>query len=509
MLTACRNKWIGRWLAGLGLFAALPSAAAQIADQVIIYASIPSTPNEVVLRYDRKLNLLSETNVTPYGGSINTETDIAVNREGDYRIAFDALSTTQLLKLDCLGQVVGTTWLGHNPVNVAVDAADGVYALTRIPLLAPGPAYGLDATTGTLWSSMDGPALYTWYPTELAVLSTGALWMADESEEGQPKFQPRFARLDVQSGHVLSTFWIPGPGWPTIDTGVLKLKASADGTMWATLSGQGYELVKTDGSSVLAKFPIDGGFTGGAYHIAVDAQDRVYILGFGYDGKLLRYDPLAPESPETFTAKGIIIGFALGSTGEEAFIVYAPLSAPLTQRLERLNLRTGVGSSAPIDPVYDKGSIAYGDPTGFVFANVIDQNGDSDGDGRTNREETLAGSSPYDPLSRPEGPHVYVSFVSITNALVLTYTDPDGLLDAQGGLDLSTLSVTIGNFGNVFWFLVPFATALDLSADLTQATLTFGALPLPLNKKWQVEATVADLTGATGWDWQVTPPGDL
>jgi hypothetical protein len=92
---------------------------------------------------------------------------------------------------------------------------------------------------------------------------------------------------------------------------------------------------------------------------------------------------------------------------------------------------------------------------------------------------------------------------------VLTYKDLDGLVDPQGGLDLSTLSVTIGNYGNVFWLLAPFATALDLSPDMKQATLTFGALPLPFDKKWQVEATIADLTGATGWDWQVTPPGDL
>ncbi len=39
--------------------------------------------------------------------------------------------------------------------------------------------------------------------------------------------------------------------------------------------------------------------------------------------------------------------------------------------------------------------------------------------------------------------------------------------------------------------------------------MTLGALPLPSGKKWKVEARVSDLTGATGWDWQVTPPGDL
>jgi hypothetical protein len=103
---------------------------------------------------------------------------------------------------------------------------------------------------------------------------------------------------------------------------------------------------------------------------------------------------------------------------------------------------------------------------------------------------------------------VTLSFTA-SNALVITYFDPDGLVDPVGGLDMSTLSLTIANYGNVFWFLLPFATALDVNADLTQATLTLGALPLPANKKWQVEARVSDLTGAVGWDWQVTSPGDL
>src|SRR5262249_2241245 len=119
------------------------------------------------------------------------------------------------------------------------------------------------------------------------------------------------------------------------------------------------------------------------------------------------------------------------------------------------------------------------------------------------------GSDPFDPTSRPNGPKVYIQFEPVTNAIELTYQDPDGLIDPQGGLDVSSLSLAISHYGNVFNYLLPYVTALDVSPDLKQATLTFGALPLPNNKKWPVEARVADLTGAVGWDWQVTPPGDL
>ncbi len=150
-----------------------------------------------------------------------------------------------------------------------------------------------------------------------------------------------------------------------------------------------------------------------------------------------------------------------------------------------------------------------GDHTGWVYANVVDQNGDNDGDGASNRTETLAASNPFDPLSRPEGPKVYLSFAPTTNAIVLTYVDPDGLLDPAGGLDLSSLQLLTGAGTNVWAFILPFLTTVDVTSDLTHATATFGLLPLPSDLKIRLEARVTDLTGAEGWDWQVTPPGDL
>ena len=63
--------------------------------------------------------------------------------------------------------------------------------------------------------------------------------------------------------------------------------------------------------------------------------------------------------------------------------------------------------------------------------------------------------------------------------------------------------------GAIFQFLLSFLTFAQVSPDGTEVTAFFGALPIAPNLKWQFEATVADKTGATGWDWQVTRPGDL
>jgi hypothetical protein len=81
--------------------------------------------------------------------------------------------------------------------------------------------------------------------------------------------------------------------------------------------------------------------------------------------------------------------------------------------------------------------------------------------------------------------------------------------DPAGGLDLASLALLTGAGTNVFQFMLPFLTEVDATPDGTEATATFGALPLPSNLKIRLEARVSDLTGVVDWDWQVTPPGDL
>jgi hypothetical protein len=200
-----------------------------------------------------------------------------------------------------------------------------------------------------------------------------------------------------------------------------------------------------------------------------------------------------------------VLGYALGPSGEELFAVTAQIPS---YRLVRVNLVTGVRSARSLDPFISNG-IGNGDPTGFIWANVLDQGGDNDGDGASNRTETLAGTSPYDATSRPQGPKVYLDFAQSNNAIILRLSDPDGLLDPTGGLNVPSLSVKIGPYGEVFPILLQFLTLVQLSPDGTQATAFFGALPFATDAELTVDASVADKTGAIGWDWQITPPGEL
>ncbi len=514
MNDSCRRR--EAYVAGLGLAAALSlggvDAVAQVAHQVVIYGQESNPHKELVLRYDRKLQFLGATDVEPYGGSVAKVTPIAVDAQGSYWIAFNPLQTKQLLHLDSGGEVVGSIPLGHNPVNVVVDGSESAYALTRISLLPPGPLYKADTTThSVLWSSMAAPSVYTWYPQSLLVTSAGQVWVGDTTDLFFPKHVPYITRINPADGSILKRLQLPAPP-SSGDSGMPKLIAAGDGTMWAqTWGGGNFSLVKTDGLNVLADFPINGGVNDGNYHMAVDAHDRVYVIAFtpgGHGEALLRYDPLDPENPVLFFVDKSIAGFALGASGDEAFIVAAPLQIPIVKHLVRLNLRSGVMSSIPLQPTYKSPEVPYGDPTGFILANVIDQNGDNDGDGYPNRVETLATSNPFDASSRPNGPKVTISFAP-NNAIILTYFDPDGLLHPTGGLDLSTLSLVAGNYGEVFPFLMSFLTFVDVQPDGLTASAVFGGLPLPDDFKLQLEATVADLSGANGWDWQVTPPGDL
>ena len=170
--------------------------------------------------------------------------------------------------------------------------------------------------------------------------------------------------------------------------------------------------------------------------------------------------------------------------------------------------RIGRKSSIPTDAWFDA-TLAYGDPTGFVFANTVDRQGDNDGDGIPNGVETAARSNPFDALSRPDGPKVFIDFAPGSHAPVLILRDPDGLLDDRKGLDLAKLSLKVGGYGEVFPNLLPFVTTVTLSQDRTQARVEFGALHLANDAKLKFEARVTDLTGAVGWDFQVSPPGDL
>jgi hypothetical protein len=487
----------------VALSVATGTARTQIADQVVLFG-VDKQFADHIARFDRKLHLLGLTKtggVGAGGGILDDFAGVAVDAQGRYWVPFDALNDTKVLRMESDGTLIlPSTNLQHNANYLVTTPSSVTYVLTRIPLTAAGPLYALDADGAVLWTNPAGPALFSHYPQTLDMTPNGELWIGGAS--GNPTL-PRLVRVDPGSGAVLDVKTYTQQGFGVSEIGP---DAAPDGTFWTFFDNQLTHLVALQVAQQ-AQYPAY------AWYPRIDAAGNIVLRMVDKPApyqtdKLLRLDgrTLAVIGEYPLGGATTQYPFALGPSGEDVYVSggYPPNYTPC---LWRVNLATGTKSSVGLDGI--SWEMTRGDPTGFIWANVRDQQGDADGDGAANRAETLAGSDPFDPTSRPEGPKVYISFAPTTNALVLTWVDPDGLLDPVGGLDLSTLSVTIGNYGNVFWLLAPFATALDLSPDMKKATLTFGALPLPSDKKWQVEATIADLTGATGWDWQVTPPGDL
>ena len=502
--------------AGVALCLISTAAEAQAVDQVVVTSADAGIFKPVIRRFDRRLKLLGSTPLSSQTSSSIDEvgTAIAVLPNGDIWIPIDPLNQKKLVRMNSAGALLPTVVLGDYPVQLATSGLGLVYALTRLPLATPKPLYAVDFAGAIQWSNPAGPASYTGvYPRSIGVSPSGELWIGDDTNGscGCQFAYPELTLLDAMSGSIVRKLALPYTATPPAITPLHHIAAGVEGTIWVTTQGDFQSwLHQVDTDRILATFPIPGSYNGETTQIRVDAAGDVWGVSTFQEtgGTVLRkYDQHTGAVVDEVDAGDRINGFALGASGEDLLAVTLDTDPPF-YRLVRFNLVTGRRSARSLDPFTLTG-IGNGDPTGFIWANVLDQGGDNDGDGASNRTETLAGTSPYDTTSRPEGPKIYVDFAQSNNAIILKLSDPDGLLNPTGGLSVPTLSIKVGPFGEVFPILLSFLTFVQVSPDGTQATAFFGALPFANDAKLTVDASVADKTGAVGWDWQVTPPGEL
>ena len=211
--------------------------------------------------------------------------------------------------------------------------------------------------------------------------------------------------------------------------------------------------------------------------------------------------------------------FALGPTGEEAYVLrrYFP-NAQSSSRAElvKISLVTGQRSRMRLFPegIHMPYFTQNGDPTGHTLATVVIPDVDSDFDGTPNHAEVLAGYNPFDYASRPGGPKVYVSFPQAPHpaltVLRVDLYDPDGVFTPAGGLDFRTFSIVADHaktFGEIELLpdLLGALLTSQTSPDGTKLTLEFDGAALAFPEDTGITASIADTTGARGWDWHRIP----
>ena len=371
----------------------------------------------------------------------------------------------------------------------------------------------MDAAANIVWSNIVAPQTYYTYPNQITTDALGRVWVAGGAmPPGGGPNGPRLTQISLIDGSPLGFFQYAG--CPEVGGTTPLLGTSSDGTIWFTRHcASGVLAVNTDGVSVLKAITIDGGYNGATTQMHVDPErDPWFVSAYTADGawggQLRKYSATTGSLVQVHTFDGAILQWAFGATGDEAFVMYGLQTAPFDSRLARINLRTGVASTVLMKPEpYFNAWLATGDPTGYLFANIIDRLGDNDGDGASNGDEVQHGSHPFDPDSRPGGPKVDLSFLAGSNAIRLRYEDPSGLLDPVGGIDIASLSLVADGAGEILPALFAFLSSATIDPGGTTATLEFGLLPIPDDLKVGLEATVRDKTQAVGWDWQVTPPG--
>ncbi|MBI3817960.1 MAG: hypothetical protein HY286_04655 [Planctomycetes bacterium] len=521
--------------AGLLYFSCFPFSGncnAQVQDQVFVTAlgSGSLYYHPLLLRFDRKLHLIGQVDFTSTGATgWGDGQNFAITPSGRIWIQTGC-------PLGCLGllynsgTLIGTIPQAGTVYALVADKFNNAFVVSTQSGGQTGPFRKVNIHGQIVFTNSTSTAGFAQgYPyNRLAITPDGTVWLGGHHFVSSAE-HPRLVKLNPQNGNILATQelnWGLGSG----GTSFVHIAASplnnvlieSNGLVSAAPNQSAYEFDEMDGANISNSFQWTKGLSN--LSCIVDANNKYYMsigdtLGL-VAHQIVRIDPatgVVEQSWELKQSSSTHIPFiCLGPTGEEIYAIRQDLisnNPPSYKRqLVKLSLVTGQMSWIDLTPTYLDSStttLANGDPSGYVLANCVDPDGDNDGDGYTNKQEILAGYNPFDASSHPGGPKVYISYDKTQgNALVLTYVDPDGILN-PGGLDLNTFSLyaysPIYGGGDIFWDAAGYLTAINFSPDGTKVDLVYGNLQLPAGLGYELTASIFDLSGAYAWDWHFTP----
>ncbi|MBI3820298.1 MAG: hypothetical protein HY286_16525 [Planctomycetes bacterium] len=481
-------------------------------------------PHGATFRFDRKLNLLgvNDMNWLNMGGG-GTSQIFWTLPNGHYWMnpdcAFPSQCYNSVMKLTADLQIEAIININEPPSRIAMNKQGELYCIGYSAGGGFAPLTKLTARGAVIWTnSNSGSGYIDLDPVQLIVGADDQPWFFAPKVNTSYAFIAEARKLNSHDGGLILTYTTQF-GSPTLGDNIARIQPTTGSQVWIESAGYSngplvqFEL--TDGTTSSKKWQTSYiGLAPADFRIG-PSGDVFYIFGTGssIQHKIVRADQNngALMKEWDFGLPKQLGRFAFGPTGEEIYTLrYVNQGLPNKYtELVKLSLVTGQMSSTSL-AAYKDMAFPDGDPTGYLFATVLDPNGDNDGDGYKNRDEVLAGYNPFDAFSHPGGPKAYLWFdAASNNALNVKVIDPDGIMNPSGGIDLNTIQLIVEDpllgSGDIFQHAIGGATNVVLSPDGKELTITFGNLIFPANHDIGLTVSAFDLTGAWAWDWHKVP----